>query len=130
MDIVKISGISFPTILAITDKEKELGLMYKRKITTSMSFIYNKPEVNKFWMKNTVCSLDIVFCHNQKIVDIQTGTPYSTALIGQDILSDTVIEFAEGTCKENKISVGSKVEMICCNDSLRKIFAHFNKFTL
>jgi uncharacterized membrane protein (UPF0127 family) len=127
MDMIRIADKFFPTILAITDQEKELGLMYRKELPPSMTFIYKKPQINKFWMKNTICSLDIVFCANNKILDIQRGEPYSTALIGKDILSDTIIELPSETCKSNKFSVGDSVEVLCSNSSLIKIFAHFNR---
>jgi uncharacterized membrane protein (UPF0127 family) len=63
-------------------------------------------------MKNTKAPLDIVFALNGKITLICKGEPYSLRMIGDDNLSDLVVEFPFGTCQEHEINVGDPVSII------------------
>ena len=127
-DYVKISGIKIPTVLAITQDEQERGLMYQKWPPPVMTFVYASPRINKFWMKNTLCPLDIVFCHKNKIISICSGEPYSTRLIGENQFSDLVVEFPAGTCKAYEVKVGDQIELECSENSLMKIFMLKNGF--
>lgn len=122
-NFICIGTSEIPTELAITEQEQCHGLMFRTNLPPAMAFIYGKPQINRFWMKSTPKPLDIVFCHQNHIVDIQVGKPYSTALIGGNYLSDLVIEFPEGTCKAKNFQVGDSVSLKLSNTILRKIFA-------
>jgi uncharacterized membrane protein (UPF0127 family) len=107
-----IKDYIFSTLLAISDEEKENGLMFIEPPTPVMSFIYRIPQINKFWMKNTPAPLDIVFCLNGKIDKICNGTPYSTEIITNNNLSDLVIELPEGTCKKMGFKEGDPAGLV------------------
>jgi uncharacterized membrane protein (UPF0127 family) len=92
-------------LLALSYDEQCKGLMYEPFPPPIMSFIYEEPKLNKFWMKNTPSPLDIVFCCNGKITQICKGEPYSTFTIGDDSLSDMVIELPYGTIKDSGIKL-------------------------
>lgn len=106
---VKIKDYTIPTLLAISDEEQQTGLMYRKELPPSMSFIYSTPKLNKFWMKNTYCPLDIVFIKNNKILEIHKGEPMSTKIIGPDTLTDLIVELPYGTCSKLGVSIGDKV---------------------
>ena len=80
--------------------------------TPNMTFIYDSPKINKFWMKNTKASLDILFCNNGKVLRICKGEPYSTSIIGEDEYSDLVIELPLGTVASSNIKLGSPVGIL------------------
>jgi uncharacterized membrane protein (UPF0127 family) len=122
-DYVKIAGKKIPTILAITTDEQESGLMYKKWPPPVMSFVYASPRINKFWMKNCISPLDIVFSNKGKIISIFAGEPNSTRVIGDDRLSDLVVEFPAGTCKAYDIKVGHEIELEYSDEAKMKIFA-------
>jgi len=107
--VLKIKGIEIPTLLALSDKEQERGLMHCMDLPPSMSFVYRYPKINKFWMHNTPKALDIVFCSDNKILSITKGEPFSTSLIGPDDLTNLVVEFPYGTCKKFKIAEGDEI---------------------
>lgn len=130
MDYVKIADIKFPTLLALTSDEQETGLMGRQWPPPVMAFVYGRPQINKFWMKNTPSPLDIVFSYNNRIVSICTGEPHSTKIIGDEKISDLVVEFPAGTCKANNINVGDLIELECSEKSLMKIFMLKNGFHL
>jgi uncharacterized membrane protein (UPF0127 family) len=129
-DFVIIAGKKIPTILAITTDEQESGLMYKKWPPPVMSFVYATPRINKFWMKNCISPLDIVFSNKGQIISICAGEPNSTRVIGDDKPSDLVVEFPAGTCKAFDIRVGHTIELEYSDDSKMKIFSIKNGFTI
>lgn len=115
---------SFPTLLAISEDEQAMGLMYQPWPPPIMSFVYASPKISRFWMKNTPSPLDIVFCNQGKITQICKGEPYSTTAIGDHTFSDLIIEFPYGTVKKSNIEIGFPVELLKpTKDELKKIFA-------
>lgn len=123
----------FPTLLAISVEEQAKGLMYVDPPIPNMAFVYGSPQVNKFWMANTKAPLDILFCHAGEVVQICKGEPYSTSVIGDDRLTDLVVELPFGTAFASGIKLGHKVGLVKPSmDELRKIIAskynHFVKF--
>jgi uncharacterized membrane protein (UPF0127 family) len=114
----------FPTLLAISSDEQSQGLMHQAWPPPVMSFIYDRPRVNKFWMKNTPSPLDIVFCHNGKVSEICYGEPHSTSVIGSNLLSDLIVEFPHGTVDSSRIKIGHSVGLVKPTpDELRQIIA-------
>lgn len=102
----------FDTLIATSYEEQSRGLMYEPYPPPVMTFVYNYPKINKFWMKNTPSPLDIVFCCNNKIIDICKGIPFSTEIIGPDEPSDLVIEFPYGTMNKIKAKINTKIGLI------------------
>lgn len=125
---VKINNQVFTVLLAISEVEQARGLMRVQPPVPSMAFIYDSPKVTKFWMANTPAPLDIVFCHNGQVTQICHGEPYSTKLIGDDMVSDLVIELPRGSAVHMK--PGDKVGLLDPTiDELRKIIAEkYHKF--
>lgn len=104
---VYIGDNVFSTLLAISEDEQRVGLMGHGWPPPTMTFIYDKPQINKFWMKNTPSALDIIFCYKNKVSQICYGEPYSTSIIGDDKLSDLVIELPFGTVDSYGIKIGA-----------------------
>ena len=111
MSKVYINDKYFPTLVAITPEEHSQGLMFKPYPPPIMAFPYTRAEVRKFWMKNTICSLDIIFCKKNKIIAICAGQPLSTKLIGPNDPSDLVIEMPYGTANSNGFKIGDDVRL-------------------
>lgn len=121
---IYISDNIFPSLFAISSEEQQKGLMFEPFPPPVMSFIYNKPKVNKFWMKNTPSPLDIIFCRNGEIHQICKGEPFSTTTIGDDSLSDLVIELPYGTVKNNNIKIKHNAGIVIPTKmELKKIIA-------
>lgn len=99
------------TLIASTPTEQERGLMFIDPPAPVMSFIYSRPQLNKFWMKQTKAPLDIIFSCNGRITNICVGEPYSLRLIGDDNPSDLVIEMPLGTCEKMGIKIGDPVKL-------------------
>lgn len=107
-----IASNVFETLLAISQEEQEKGLMEQPWPPPVMSFIYDKPRLNKFWMHRTPSPLDIVFCRKGEVISIHKGEPFSTSVIGPDEFSDLVIELPHGTVASEGILLRSKVGII------------------
>lgn len=130
---IYINNVIFPTLLAISEQEQQQGLMHQAWPPPIMSFVYDAPKVNKFWMKNTPSPLDIVFCHKGKVSQICYGSPNSTDIIGDNKFSDLIIELPYGTVDSEGIKIDHAVGVVAPTpDELRKIIAektsHFVKF--
>lgn len=110
--IICIGNNIFETLLAITAQEQERGLMYVEPPVPIMSFVYERPGINKFWMANTPSPLDIVFCYAGKVTQICMGEPYSTSMIGDNRLSDLIIEFPANTVIKSGIKLGHEVSFL------------------
>ncbi len=110
-DAVIIKGHEFPTLIALTEAEQARGLMYKTWPPPVMCFPYKKAERIKFWMKNTYCPLDIVFCRGNVVTGVYQGEPLSTACIGPDEPSDLVVELPAGTSSKIGIRPGDRIKV-------------------
>jgi uncharacterized membrane protein (UPF0127 family) len=62
--------------LALTDKEKATGLMFRDKLAADhgMLFVFDRDDIYAFWMKNTLIPLDIVwFDAMGRVADVHPG---------------------------------------------------------
>jgi len=122
--IICVGNNIFETLLAITAQEQERGLMYVDPPIPNMTFVYERPQINKFWMANTKAPLDIIFCNAGKVSQICAGEPFSTTIIGDNKFSDLVVELPYGTAIKNNIKIGHSIKLIKPNkDELKEIIA-------
>ncbi|MDD4319102.1 MAG: DUF192 domain-containing protein [Candidatus Peribacteraceae bacterium] len=47
--------------IADTPQEQERGLMFRERIGNGMLFVFDRPRILSFWMKNTLVPLDIMY---------------------------------------------------------------------
>ncbi len=100
--------------IADNDYERQLGLMNRKEMKENegMLFIFPMQQLQSFWMRNTLISLDIMFVNDQKkIVTIHKETK---------ILSDTsypssqpsiyVVEVLSGFTDRHNIQVGDRID--------------------
>lgn len=118
---VLINQNPFDVILALSEQDQSKGLMNVEYPVPNMAFVYGNPRINKFWMHNTKIPLDIVFSCKGKVVQICSGQPYSTALIGDDRPSDLIVEFPQGIVKAFGIKIGDEIELKCDPDAQIKL---------
>jgi uncharacterized membrane protein (UPF0127 family) len=87
LTIVNSNGLRkiFTVELPSTPKEQEAGLMFRRSLApdAGMLFVFAKPQIVDFWMKNTVLPLDMIFIRRDGIADsiAENAAPYSLANI-------------------------------------------------
>lgn len=119
-DKVVFGNRQIPTLIALTEEEQARGLMFKKWPPPIMSFPYDEAKIRKFWMKNTISPLDIVFCRASKVVSIIEGKELSLNFVGPDEPSDLVVELPRGTAADLGIAVGTEVRLIYGLFSLAK----------
>lgn len=102
--------LRFKVELAETQPQQAQGLMYRRQLApdAGMLFIYSKPQVAAFWMKNTFIPLDMLFiAADGRIVHIHpNATPQSEATITTPQLVKAVLEINGGLAARLGIRVG------------------------
>lgn len=118
---VIIGSNKFAVSLAINEDEQTSGLMYIEPPLTSMAFVYTKPQINKFWMKDVKDDLDIIFAYKGKIIEICAADAGSTRLLGADQYSDLVIEFPTNIGDQYSFKVGDDVKMSLSKEAARRL---------
>lgn len=112
MDRIIFGKYELPTLIALTEDEKKIGLMNRLWPPPVMSFPYESAQVRKFWMKNTICPLDIVFCRAGLVLSIVDGEPLCVQHIGPNEMSDLVVELPRGMAKKIGIVSGTKTRLV------------------
>ena len=79
-----------------------------------MLFLFPEPGIHKFWMKNTMIPLDIIWMDSAgKVVFVSANTPPCRAdpcpNYGPDQTASNVLEIAGGTAKKEMVEVGSTI---------------------
>jgi uncharacterized membrane protein (UPF0127 family) len=105
---------NFTVELAITDRQQQQGLMYRRTLApdAGMLFDYVTPTRITMWMKNTFIPLDMIFIGaDGKVVDIaERAVPQSETIIPSKVPARAVLELNGGTVQRLGIKVGDTVE--------------------
>ena len=115
IDLNYKSGEFLRLFIADDPIEKESGLMGIKKLDPNygMIFVFDPPEKIKFWMKNTLIPLDIIFIKNDNIIEILQNVLPCTLdecpLFGPKEKVDFVIEVKSGRSKELGFEVGNKI---------------------
>lgn len=90
--------------IANTEKQREYGLMNRKSMPKDhgMIFIFPHAEMLRFWMKNTLIPLDMIFLNHHQVVAIISNVPpclkeaNHCPLYGPNIPVDEVIELNAG----------------------------------
>jgi uncharacterized protein len=105
---------------ANTQQEQQIGLMMRTSMPNNhgMAFNFNPPVPARFWMKNTLIPLDMLFVRAGKIKNIQANVPPCKAdpcpNYGPDNgeLIDRVIELNAGEAKKLGFKVGDSINYV------------------
>jgi uncharacterized membrane protein (UPF0127 family) len=105
--------IDFSVEIAKTLEEQAKGLMFVEKMPEDkgMIFIYDAPQVSRFWMKNTLIPLDMLFFDSTNtLVHIEhSATPHDETPRGPLTPICSVVEIKGGLAKKMDIRVGAKI---------------------
>ena len=84
-----------------------------------MLFIFDKPQIVSFWMKDTSIPLSIAFItSNFTIIQIDDMEPYDVFTIHRSIMPvKYALEVKKGWFRENNIKIGDKIEIINKNSN-------------
>ena len=105
---VAVEVVSTPEALA-------RGLMYRTELADGrgMLFVFPEESDHRFWMKNTLIPLDMIFiAADGAIVGIhRDATPLSTAPVGVGRPSRYVLEVPGGWAARTGVAPGQRVEL-------------------
>jgi uncharacterized protein len=104
---------SFNIEVATSDRERALGLMFRRSLpeNAGMLFLYDRAQPTAMWMKNTLIPLDMVFISaDGKVHRIEQNVePFSTSLIPSEGPVVGVLELNGGEAAKIGLKRGDKV---------------------
>lgn len=99
---------------AIKPEERMQGLMYRTHMDEDkgMIFLFDHMEMQSFWMKNTVISLDIIFIDDKGVINTihKKTMPYSEKSLPSKQKSQFVVEVNGGFCDRHGIKEGDLIE--------------------
>ena len=117
----------------VDDSTMQKGLMNGKQLKThnGMLFIYDTPQIVKFWMYNTYIPLDIIFIDDRNIISsIKKGVPMKKNLISSEIKVSAVLEIPKGCAKKLKIKKGQIVSWITKKSAEVKNIRYFHCLNL
>ena len=103
----------FQVWVADNDRSRQQGLMFIKELPANqgMLFLFERPELASFWMKNTYLSLDIVFIAPGGVVAniAHDAQPLSLAPIESVAPVTGVLELVAGTAARIGLVAGDRV---------------------
>ena len=106
--------VMFRVEVAVTAEEHARGLMYRSQLAddAGMVFVFEEPSVQRFWMKNTLIPLDMIFIgKDRRIVGVVENAAPETEterMVGAP--SQYVLEIAGGLSAKLGIHRGEPVD--------------------
>lgn len=101
--------------VAASDPARTRGLMWRSELPEgkAMLFIFPRPQVQTFWMRNTLIPLDLLFIgEDKKIVGIvRQAEPKTTSPRSVNAPALYILEVPGGWAEKNSIQPGSLVEI-------------------
>lgn len=105
----------FQVWVADNDRSRQQGLMFIKELPADqgMLFLFKRPELASFWMKNTYVSLDIVFIGPDGVVAniAHNAQPLSLAPIKSVAPVTGVLELVAGTAARIGLVAGDRVRI-------------------
>ena len=106
--------VAFRVEVALTPEEHARGLMYRSQMAADagMIFVFEEPSVQRFWMKNTLIPLDMIFIgKDRKIVGIvEDAAPETETERSVGAPSQYVLEIGGGLSARLGLHRGEPVE--------------------
>ncbi len=117
--VILPSGAVYRLEVARTPEEQAQGLMFRESLPekTGMLFLFKDNGVHRFWMKNTMIPLDMVWMDAEgKVLFVSADTPPCKAdpcpNYGPESPAASVLEIAAGKAVREKIVVGSVLRLM------------------
>jgi uncharacterized membrane protein (UPF0127 family) len=112
-------GYSVAAELAVTDEERQQGLMFREKIAEDqgMLFIFEEEEIHSFWMKNMRFSIDILWLDRERrIVHLESRVPPCTVdpcpSYPPDRPASFVLELQSGAAEKHGLKLYDRLDFI------------------
>ncbi len=101
--------------IASTPKARAKGLMFRKHLAWNkgMLFVYTRPKILHFWMKNTYIDLDIGFFDENKILKvIKSMKKLDENIISSGIPAMYALEVNRGWFKKNNVNPGCRLNIL------------------
>jgi len=114
---LKISEQMLQVDLAILHEAQEMGLSGRKSLNEKqgMLFVFYKPEIRNFWMKDMLFPIDIIWIgEDLRVVYIKkNASPDSfPEIFTSDFPAQYVLEVSAGFSEKNNLKVGDKMEFL------------------
>ena len=115
--VVQADGrpVPFRVEVAVTPEEHARGLMYRSRLDpdAGMLFVFDEPRVQRFWMKNTLIPLDMIFIGPDRRIAgvVENAAPETETERMVPARSLYVLEIGGGLSARLGIHAGELVEM-------------------
>ncbi|MFL5308335.1 MAG: DUF192 domain-containing protein [Polyangia bacterium] len=115
--VVQADGraVPFHVEVATTPEEHARGLMYRSHLDTDagMLFVFEQPDVQRFWMKNTLIPLDMIFIGPDRRIAgvVENAAPETETERMVPARSQYVLEIGGGLASRLGIHAGELVEL-------------------
>jgi hypothetical protein len=111
---VKIAGVTLKVDLAVTKEQQEKGLSFRNNLKNDegMLFVFEKPSIHQFWMKDMSFPIDIIWIGEDfKVVYIEKNVNPNTypQTFGPNKDSLYVLEVNAGFSEKNYLKENDKV---------------------
>ena len=109
---ISIEKVNLCVELAISQKEKSKGLMYRKDLSNSdgMLFIWKNAGKRCMWMKNTYISLDLgFFREDMTLIEVKNLFPRSLDSVCSSEPAKYALELTKGWFSSNNIKNNSKL---------------------
>jgi uncharacterized membrane protein (UPF0127 family) len=113
------SGAVYEVEVARTPDEQAQGLMFRESLRekTGMIFLFPDSAVHKFWMKNTMIPLDMIWLDSTgKVLFVSANTPPCKAdpcpNYGPDVPASSVLEIEGGKAIKEGIKPGTVLKFV------------------
>jgi uncharacterized membrane protein (UPF0127 family) len=114
---VTINGVTWKVELAVTDEQRRVGLSNRTELAqeTGMLFVFDRPQILSFCMRDCYIPLDIAFIGSDKRV-VQTYTMSvepdraGRAMYESRLPAKWALEVPAGSLDKAKVKIGHKVE--------------------
>ena len=110
-----IGGEVIELEIAQTSRQQRVGLMYRTSLADNrgMLFPFTQPIFARFWMKNVVIDLDMIFLHKGEIKAIEANVPPCQSdpcpTYGPGTKVDQVLELRGGRAAELGLKEGDRI---------------------
>lgn len=112
---IKIAGKLYKVAYADEPRERQLGLMYRKKMCENCGMLFKFDSVRSasIWMKNTYIPLDLAYITERgEIVDIEQLAPHDLTSVKSSIPVLYALEMNQGWFANNNVKVGDTVQRL------------------
>lgn len=105
--------LRFPVELALTDGERQRGLMYRERLDpdAGMLFVFERERIQSFWMKNTRIPLDMIYIDDRGTIAgiVEGAEPLTLTSRRVSRPSRYVLELIAGSVRDRGLAAGQRV---------------------